>query len=510
MAGGTTVSRATGLLRVLVLAWSLGFSPLADAYNLANTIPNMLFDIVLGGILGATFIPVFVEQLALQSERRAWRSISSVVSAATVVLLIASALAWCGAPWIIQGFTFLQHASPAHQAALVQQRAVATQFLRWFTPQIFFYGVIGIATALLNIRSRFGAAAWTPVANNIVCIAVLVWFHLVDPSPTLSALSSSSTLLWLGLGTTAGVAVQFGLLFPALARSDLGRLRFRWDLRDPAVRAVARLGSWTFGVVMANQASLYVVLAFAFASGGSGPVSAYTYGWSFMQVPYAVVVVSVISVLTPQLAGFATELDFGAFTTQLAKGVRQSLVIIMPCTAVLVVLAQPIAGILLHHGSAPGHLLAGTSLAILSVGLPGFTIFQLSIRGLQALQRARDVFWLYVVENALTILFCFALGRHTMAGLTGAVSLSYAIAAVLALATLALHHIPLYQALRHPLVRRSVLASLAMALVMAAVYAGFNWTSGVGLDVRTLGALVVGAGAYALALSLQPRRGRGV
>ena len=73
MAGGTAVSRATGLLRVLVLAWVLGFTPLADAFNLANTVPNMLFDLVLGGILSATFIPVFVERLALDGERRAWR-----------------------------------------------------------------------------------------------------------------------------------------------------------------------------------------------------------------------------------------------------------------------------------------------------------------------------------------------------------------------------------------------------------------------------------------------------
>jgi putative peptidoglycan lipid II flippase len=239
MASGTLISRLTGLLRVLVLAWVLGFTPIADSFNLANTIPNMLFDLVLGGIASATFIPVFVERLALDGERKAWKSISSVVTGALVVLLFASALAWFAAPWIIDGFTFLQHPDTQRSLATFhQQRIVATSLLRWFVPQIFFYGVIGVATALLNVRHRFGAPSWVPVANNVVCIGVLIWFHVIDPTPTLNALEGSRDLLWLGLGTTLGVAIQFLCLLPSLARSDLWRLSFRFDRRDPAVRAV--------------------------------------------------------------------------------------------------------------------------------------------------------------------------------------------------------------------------------------------------------------------------------
>src|SRR5271170_8036156 len=107
MASGTMVSRLTGLFRVLVLAWVLGFTPLADSFNLANTVPNMLFDLVLGGLASATFIPVFVERLALDGERRAWRSISSVVTAALGLLVLACAVAWFAAPGIIDAFTAL-------------------------------------------------------------------------------------------------------------------------------------------------------------------------------------------------------------------------------------------------------------------------------------------------------------------------------------------------------------------------------------------------------------------
>ncbi len=505
MATGTLASRLTGLFRVLVLAWVLGFGPIADAFNIANTVPNMLFDLVLGGILGATFIPVFVERLALDGERRAWKSISSVITGSIVVLFVASIAAWWAAPWIIDGFTLLQHATTTHSIhALDEQRDVATSLLRWFVPQIFFYGVIGIATALLNVRHRFGIAAWVPVANNIVCIGVLIWFHLVDPTPTIGALAGSHDLLWLGLGTTLGVCVQFLCLIPSLARSDLWRLSFRFDRNDVAVRAIGRLGSWTLLVVIANQLSLYVVLAYAFGIGAKGGfVSAYTYGWSFMQMPYAVVVVSVLGALTPQLAGLATGEDFSGLAERLRFGLRQSLVIIIPCSLVMIILAQPIVGILLNHVSLvnhqnPGHPIpVGTVLAVLAAGLPGFTLFQLCVRGLQAMQRAREVFVLYLIQNVLTIALCVVLGRHSIAGLTSSVSIAYTGAAVVAVMALARHHVNISSAVWSLHVRRSLRASLAATLVMALVYSAPTWTRGLGLIARFSLAIALGFVTYA-------------
>ena len=498
---------------MLVLAWVLGFGPIADAFNIANTVPNMLFDLVLGGVAGATFIPVFVERLLVDGERRAWKSISSVITGALIVLIIASGIAWWTAPWIIQGFTLLQHTSSARSiSALASQRAVATSLLRWFVPQIFFYGVIGIATALLNVRQRFGVATWVPIANNFVCIGVLIWFHLVDPSPTLGALQGSRDLLWLGLGTTLGVGVQFLCLLPSLARSDLWRLTFRFDRKDPGVRAVAHLGSWTLLVVLANQLSLYVVLAFAFGIGSRfGYVSAYTYGWSFMMMPYAVVVVSVLGALTPQLAALSTDEDYAGFAERLRFGLRQSLVIIIPCSLVMIVLAQPIVGILLNHVSLTNHvdighpIAVGTVLAVLGAGLPGFTIFQLCVRGLQAMQRAREVFVLYVIQNGLTVALCFALGRHSIAGLTSSVAIAYTTAAAAALFALNRHQVNITTSVWSLHIRRSFRAALVSALVMALVYSGPTWNHGLGLIARFSLAASLGFGAYGLYLVMSHR-----
>jgi putative peptidoglycan lipid II flippase len=507
MASGTLASRLTGLFRVLVLAWVLGFTPIADSFNLANTVPNMLFDLVLGGVAGATFIPVFVERLALDGERRAWKSISSVVTGAFIMLVVASLVAWFCAPWIVEGFTAFRH-STTHDSAtlLIQQRAVATELLRWFSPQIFFYGLIGVATALLNIRHRFGVGAWVPVANNIVCIGVLIWFHLVDPTPMIATLNGSHDLMWLGIGTTLGVAIQFLCLVPSLFRSNLWRITFRLNFKDPALKAVSRLGSWTLLVVLLNQLSLFVVLAFAFGLGGDGPVSAYTYGWSFMQMPYAVVVVSVLGVLTPQLSALSTATDYAGLGERLRFGLRQSLVIIIPCTLVLLVLAQPIVAILLNRLNATHTILAGTVLAVLAAGLPGFTVFQLCVRGLQSMQRAREVFYLYALQNALTVVLCVLLGRHSIAGLTASVSIAYSAAAVVALGALARHHVHIASEIWSRHVRRSFAASLVAALVMALAYSAFSWTRGAGLVARFSFAAVLGLVGYTLVVVILQRR----
>ncbi|MGH9046039.1 MAG: murein biosynthesis integral membrane protein MurJ, partial [Acidimicrobiales bacterium] len=207
MAFGTAVSRLTGVGRILVLAYALGFHHLADAYNLANTTPNMLYDIVLGGVLSATFIPVFVDRLATRSAAEAWRAISSVVTLAVVLLAAATIVFWVFAPLVIAAFTAFGHTSGISPTQLAQERSAATNLLRWFIPQVFFYGLISLTTALLNARQRFGAPTWVPVANNVVCIVVLLWFRHVAPNPTLhSVLDNGHQMILLGLGTTIGVA----------------------------------------------------------------------------------------------------------------------------------------------------------------------------------------------------------------------------------------------------------------------------------------------------------------
>jgi putative peptidoglycan lipid II flippase len=437
MAVGTGLSRLTGVGRVFALAYVLGFHRLGDAYNLANTTPNMLFDIILGGVLSATFLPVFVERLTNRPEREAWRSISAVLTLSLVVLVAATVACWVGSPWIIDALTALDHGHGVSAASLAQERAVATSLLRWFVPQVFFYGAISLATALLNTRRRFGAPMWVPIANNVICIGVLLWFrHVVGNTPSLAGVHlHSSQILILGLGTTAGVAVQALLLLPSLGRAGLGHLHWRWDPRNEAVATMARLGGWTFGFVVANQVALFVSLALA-GSVGPGSVSAYTYAYTFMQMPYAVVAVSVMSAVAPDLARFWSSHDRRAFKHRLHSGLRAELAIILPAATGMVLLARPAVALLLGHGTTRLTSTAGTgpALAIFAVGLPGFCTFLYVVRVLQSMQRTRVAFWLYIIENGLNIALALALVHPLgVRGLAISLSVAYTIAAAIGL-----------------------------------------------------------------------------
>ncbi len=394
MAAGTAVSRFTGVLRVLALAFALGATHLATSYNLANTTPNMLYDVVLGGVLSATFIPVFVDRLATRSEREAWRAISSVITLSVAVLVAMTVVFWLLSGQVIDAFTALDHTHSAVQSAgLDQERAVATSLLRWFVPQVALYGLIALATALLNTRRRFIAPMWVPIANNVVCIVVLLWFHhLVPDFPSLAGVEAhQGQLILLGLGTTLGVALQAVLLLPSLRAARLSRLRWRWDPRHEAVRTIVRLGSWTFGFVVANQVALFVILALAVGVPASDPVSSYTYAYTFMQMPYAVVAVSVMSAVTPDLAQQWATGDMMAFRRRLAGGLRAVLAIILPAAMGMFLLAKPAVALLLGHGatSVSSTEDTGAALALFSLGLPGFCTFLYVVRVLQSMQRTR-------------------------------------------------------------------------------------------------------------------------
>ena len=408
VAVGTGVSRVTGLLRFVALAWALGQTTLADSYNLANTTPNMLYDVVLGGVLSATFIPVFVDRLANKSEREAFDSISAVLTVSVVVLLATTLAALVAAPFLIDALTVLDTHAGANQVhRVLLEREVATGFLRWFVIQIAAYGLFALAAALLNTRRRFIAVAWAPIVNNIVCIGILVWFGLwAGRGASLAGVEQHHTqLVLLGLGTSLGVVLQGVALIPSLRRADLGLLRWRWNPRDEALRAVTRLGGWTFGFVLANQIALFVVTILAGSVAGPDPVSSYTYAYAFFQLPYGIVAVTVMSVVTPDLAERWSTGQQTAFLHRMTGGLRAVLALIIPSAVGILLLAKPSVALLLGNGhSTPAETATtGAALAMFALGLPGFCTYLYLVRVLQSMQRTRVAFYLYLVENALNI-----------------------------------------------------------------------------------------------------------
>ena len=178
MAAGTTLSRASGFARVLAVGWVLGQGRLADAYNQANTVPNTIYELLLGGVLSATLLPVLMEALGRKGDDRDEGAISAVVTFLAAVLVVGTVMFWFCAPVIVDFFLLR-----AKGGDVSGERSLATTWLRLFTPQLLFIGLTTITTALLNARRRFGAVAFSPIlANLVTVVALFVADHLVKHS----------------------------------------------------------------------------------------------------------------------------------------------------------------------------------------------------------------------------------------------------------------------------------------------------------------------------------------
>jgi putative peptidoglycan lipid II flippase len=412
MAAGTSLSRVSGFARVLAVAWVLGQGRLADAYNQANQVPNTVYDLLLGGVLSATLLPVLMQSLTWRPGKRDDETVPSVVTFLSVVLVVATGIFWLAAPEIISFFL-----SRATGPGVEQERALATTWLRCFAPQLLFIGLITITTALLNARRRFGSVAFSPVLANLATIAALVVGDQLVTKSSLSAYQADRTaVLVVGLGTTAGYLVQLLAQLPALFRADIP-LRPRWYPRHPALLTIARLSAWTIGAVIANQVSF--ILVSVLANTKSGNLSSFTYAYTFMQLPYAVIAVSIAYAVAPDLAELWTEGKKDGFAHTVERAMRVTLALLLPAGVGYALLAHPAAVLVLAHGHLPvtSADLTGKVLTVFALGLPGFSAYLLLMRALQSKQDTRSMFWLYAGENALTIVGALVL--YPVAGVPG-------------------------------------------------------------------------------------------
>lgn len=420
MAAGTMASRVTGFGRLVALAYAMGFTRLTDSYNLANVTPNIVYELVLGGVLSATLVPVFVDRLATGDDDDAWRGISAVVTAAAALLVVVTAVFVVLAPILVRLYT-IGNDTPS----VAEQRAVATSLLRLFAPQVALYGMVTITTAVLQARRRFAAPMFAPVLNNLVVIGVLLALpHVVHDVSLNGVRHDAGARLLLGLGTTAGVAAMAVALLPSL-RDAGARLRPVWDPGHPAVRSIVRLSGWTFGFVAANQAALMLVLILA--NGRAGDVAAYQAAQVFFLLPHGIFAVSLMTALQPDMAERWALGDVAAFGRRVGDGLRSIAVVVVPAAVGYLCLARPIVGLALQHGalqSASASTTAG-ALVLVALGLPGFSIYLFLMRAFQAMQDARSVFYLYLVENGLNMVLALAL--YPSLGVQG-LSLAFALA----------------------------------------------------------------------------------
>jgi putative peptidoglycan lipid II flippase len=467
MSVGTALSRVTGFLRLSAMAYALGIAEtrLADAYNIANITPNIIYELALGGILSSVFVPVFVEWLQSRGREAAWDVARKVLSIAAVSLSIICVLGIVLSPWIIRLYTV---GVPAGQRQLVQD--LASFFLRWFMPQIVFYGIGAVATGLLNAHRRFAVPMFAPILNNLIVIATFLTFAAMS-HPGQAVLATGPQKLVLAVGTTLGVVVMTVALWPSLRR--LG-FRYRWRPRwlDEAVIRIAHLAKWVVVYVVANQLGYLVVLILA--ARVKGGYTAYASAFILFQLPHAIFVVSVFTALLPAMSSRWVDGDRRAFRELLARGIRWTAVIVVPAALGYLVLAVPIVRLLLQHGvTGPKStdLVAGI-LVFFSLGLFSFSTFQLLLRAYYSMQDTRTPALVNIAAVGLNVivdlLFVLALGMGVRGLALGhATAYTFGSIALLALIRRRLGGID----------GRRILSGLSRTFLAAGVTAGVAWVA---------------------------------
>ncbi|MGN0063482.1 MAG: murein biosynthesis integral membrane protein MurJ [Nocardioides sp.] len=444
MAAGTMVSRASGYLRTLLLVAALGASTHADIFNLANTVPNMVYILVAGGIFNAVLVPQLVRSMK-NDEDGGEAYANRVITLAALFLGLVTVVLVVAAPQVMSIFLDARWDRPDMAA----QRESINAFARYCLPQVFFYGMFVLVGQVLNARGRFGPMMWAPIANNVISVGVLLVYLLVFGKATgderFGAFSPAQEAV-LGIGSTLGIAVQFLVLLPYL-RSAGFRYRPRTDFRNAGLGHTLRLGVWTVLFVLANQVA-YTVVARLASSGtvdsaeGTG-YTVYSSAFMIMMVPHAIITVSLATALLPLLSKQAADGDLRSLGTSLASGLRNSLVVVIPFVMLIPVVSRDVASVLFEWGAgADSSSLFAPSLVVFAPGLLFFTFHYFMLRGFYALEQTRTAFLVQLVIAAVNIVMALLLvGRANPASTAPALAMAYGCAylvgAAISYATLA-------------------------------------------------------------------------
>ncbi|MEU4442629.1 murein biosynthesis integral membrane protein MurJ [Actinosynnema sp. NPDC050801] len=423
MAVATIVSRASGLLSKLLLIAIVGVDVLNDSYQVATTLPTMINELLLGGVLTSVAIPLLVRAEKEDGDRgesyAQW-----MITMSAVVLGIGTIIAIACAPLLTALFIDSSDAKPE----------LVTAFAYLVLPGIVFYGLSALIGAILNTRHVFGLPTWAPVLNNLVVIATLVVYWLMPGEISLDPVRMGQPkLLVLGLGTMLGVALQASVLVPALRRTGF-RFRWRWGWD----RRLSEFGGLAFWVL------LYVALGFVsmvvltkVATHDRGAITVYNMQWLIAQVPYGVLGVSLLTALMPKMSRAAAAHDTGALVGDLAFGNRMSAILLMPFSALMTVSGVSIGLALFSFGKSDvgGGEEIGTALALSAFGLVPYAITLLQLRVFYALKDARTptIIQGIIVVVRIALLYGFlaiAPPDKLAVGVSVAMSLSFVVGAL--------------------------------------------------------------------------------
>lgn len=372
MSVATMLSRVTGFVRMWAMALALGASGLTAAYGVANNIPNMIFELVAGGILSSLFIPTYLEVKASRGREEAWKFASHVFTLFVLALgVVAVAGTFFPEPFI---WTQTFRSSGASGAAV---QTAAAFFFSFFAIQVVFYGGGMVIQGLLNAERKYLWPALGPVFNNLVVIATMLVVYKMPLNKT--------ALIVLAVGTTLGVVAMFAVMIPSLVRTGV-RYTPSLGLRDPDVRRMLVLAVPTVIYVVTNLVAVSFRNASALSVTPNGP-AVLAYAWTFYQLPYGILAVALATAVFTEMSDAAGRQDIAGFRRTFSKGLRATALLVMPASALLVALSTPLATLyLIGRFEASDVPAVAAALRFWAIGLVFFACMMFVLRAFYSLK----------------------------------------------------------------------------------------------------------------------------
>ena len=486
MAVGTILSRITGFIGGVIVIATLGTALLADAFNVANTMPNILYNLLVGGALTAIFIPQLVR--AFDDADGGHLFASRLVTTISGILLALVAVGVIFAPQLVYIYA-PSFSTPGFET----EREIAIALTRYCLPQIFFLGLFTMLGQVANARGSFAPLMWAPIANNLVIIVVFSAFLIKWPSVSVDSITSTQLQI-LGWGSTFAIVVQALILVPVVKRSGI-KIRPKWGFEG--LGKSFSLAGWTLVYVLISQIGYLITVNVATTAAVDSAKAGITTGvgltpfknaYLIMLLPYSIVTVSIITALLPHMSKLAINKKVDDVKDQILRAIKTVGVLTIPSSVAFLLFGPLITEVLFFGISKEDGIYVGYVLSALSLGLVAFSINLVLVRGFNAFEDTRTQVWSILIINLISVglsyLFLAVLPSDWVTvGLGIAFSVSYLVGLFITLRLLKKHtgtiHVREFLG-QHG---RLLLAALIAMLPLFAISQYFGW---VGSDQSSL------------------------
>lgn len=402
MAAGTLLSRLLGFVRAALLIAAIGAFGANDAFQVANTLPNAVYNLLAAGLLDAILVPQIVRAFKTRSGST---YVNRLLTLAGTVLFVLTLVMTAGAAVLVN-----------LSAALMdpEWKAIAIIFALWCLPQIFFYGIYSLLGEFLNARGIFGPYTWTPVANNIVGIAGLIAFIVIFGSGEANAdpaVWGAARIAMLAVPATLGVIVQALLLFIPLRNAGV-KLRLDFHFRGTGLRSASKMAGWVFATLVVGQVGFLSTSNISAAANAWGVEhgvfvasnAAMHYTFMVFMLPQSIISVSIATVLFTRIAAAAADKNEREMVRQYHLGVRTTLLLTQWLVAIIGAGAIPIFQAIAFNENIAAWSGFANALVVMLPGLAGSVVVLFSQRVFYSLENGLPVFLTVLIPTIAQII----------------------------------------------------------------------------------------------------------